>query len=138
MADLSITAANVIAGANAVIDFSHNAGEAITQGQPVYLAAATSKWMKADSNSGTAEAQTAKGVALCAAASGQPLAVHKEGDLAMGAIFTAGESYYLSETPGGIQPYADLGTGENICLLGVARTTSVIAVKIQTPGVTHA
>lgn len=52
-----------------------------------------------------------------------------------GGSMIAGTAYYLSETPGGIQPAADLTTGENVCQLGIAKSTSVLAVKIVAPGV---
>ena len=135
MSDLTITAANVVAGSNAVVDRGHAAGETITAGQAVYLGSG-GKWMLADSNSATAAAKTAGGIALNGASLNQPLAVLKSGDITIGASLTAGARYYLSETAGGIQPEADLGSGENVCLLGLAKSTSVLAVNIQTPGVT--
>lgn len=135
MADLSITAANVVAGSNSV-QVHGLAGEAIAAGKPVYKASATKKWMLSDSNSGTAEARRVDGVALNGAALNQPLAVHKFGDLTVGSVLTAGASYYLSDTPGGICPFADLASGEDVCLIGVAKSATVLAVDIQTPGVT--
>jgi hypothetical protein len=51
------------------------------------------------------------------------------------AVLTKGSAYYLSETPGGIQPVADLTTGENVCQLGIAKSTTVLAVRIVAPGV---
>lgn len=135
MSDLSITAANVVKGTNAVTE-NGTAGETITAGQPVYKSSTTNKYMKADSNSGTAEAKTARGIALNGAAAGQPLQILLKGDVTIGATLTAGSRYYLSETAGGIQPEADLGAGENVCLLGLAKSTTVLAVNIQAPGVT--
>ncbi len=135
MTDLSITAANVVKGANAVTE-NGTAGETITAGQPVYKSSTTNKYMKADSNSATAEAKTARGIALNGASDGQPLQILLKGDVTIGAGLTAGSRYYLSETAGGIQPEADLGSGENVCLLGLAKSATVLAVNIQTPGVT--
>ena len=134
MADLTITAASVLAGANAVRD-SGNAGEAITAGQAVYRSSTTNKWMLADSDSATAEAKKPTGIALNGAALNQPLAVLKSGDITIGATLTAGTAYYLSATPGGICPVADVGAGEDVCLLGLAKSTTVLAVAIQAPGV---
>jgi hypothetical protein len=134
MADLTITATSVLAGANAVRD-SGNAGEAITAGQAVYRSSATNKWMLADSDSATAEAKKPTGIALNGAALNQPLAVLKSGDITIGATLTAGTAYYLSATPGGICPVADVGAGEDVCLLGLAKSTTVLAVAIQVPGV---
>lgn len=134
MADLTITAASVLAGANAVKK-DGVAGETITAGKAVYLASATKKWMLADSNSGTAEARKAGGIALNGAALNQPLAVQISGDITIGATLTAGTAYYLSDTAGGVCPLADVGSGEYICQLGLAKSTSVLALAIQFPGV---
>ena len=135
MVDITITAASVVAGSNAVRD-SGSAGEAITAGQAVYRSSTTNKWMLADSDSATAEAKKATGIALNGAALNQPLTVLKSGDITIGATLTAGTAYYLSNTPGGICPVADVGSGEDVCLLGLAKSTTVLAVAIQSPGVT--
>lgn len=135
MADLSITASAIIAGGNALIEHG-TGGAAITAGQVVYKEASSGKFKLADSNSATAEAKTPYAIALNGCADGQPLAVVKSGDVTMNAVLTAGSPYYLSETPGGIQPAADLGSGENVALLGLAKSTTVLALRIQTPGVT--
>lgn len=134
MADLTITSASVLAGTNAVKK-DGIAGEAITAGKAVYLASATKKWMLADSNSGTTEARRATGIALNGAALNQPIAVHASGDITIGATLTAGTAYYLSDTPGGICPVADVGAGESVCLLGLAKSATVLALAIQFPGV---
>lgn len=134
MADLSITAASVVAGANA-LKKDGVAGEAITAGKAVYLAAASKKWMLADSNSATAEARQAGGVALNGAALNQPVAVQASGDLTIGATLTPGAAYYLSDTPGGICALADVGSGEYVCQIGLAKSASVLAIGIQFPGV---
>lgn len=134
MADITITAASVIAGSNATKE-TGIAGATITAGQPVYKEAATGQFKLADSNSGTAEARTAYGIALHASLAGQPLTVQTSGDLAIGATLTVGAGYYLSESPGGIQPVADLATGEYVTLLGFATTAANLAVRIVPSGV---
>ena len=63
MADLSITAASVVAGSGANRQ-TGAFGEAVTAGQAVYKYATSNKWMKADSNSVTPEARHAIGIAL--------------------------------------------------------------------------
>lgn len=135
MADLSITAASVIADASAT-KVHGTAGETIAAGKAVYLSSATKKWMLADSNSATAEAKKAGGIALNGAALNQPVTVCTSGPVTIGATLTSGSPYYLSETAGGIQPAADLTTGENVCLIGLAASTTVLNVAIQAPGVT--
>lgn len=135
MADLTITAASVVAdsGASRVVG---QAGETIAAGKTVYLSAVTKKWMLADSNSVVSGANKAGGIALNGAALNQPVSVATSGDITIGATLTAGSVYALSETPGGIQPTTDLGSGENVCVLGVAKSASVLALSIQAPGVT--
>lgn len=134
MADLSITAANVVQGSGTT--FEHGiAGETITAGQVVYKSSTTGKYMKADNNSGTAEARAARGVAMNGAALNQPLAIQKDGDITIGATLTAGTAYYLSATAGAICPLADLSTGMYVCLLGLAKSTTVLTLDIQFPNV---
>lgn len=134
MADLTITAANVVAASNATRDVG-TAGETITAGKAVYLASTTNKWMLADSNSATAEARRATAIALNGASLNQPVSVLKAGDVTIGATLTAGTAYYLSDTPGGICPVADVGAGEYVCQLGLAKSTTLLSVAIQFPGV---
>lgn len=135
MTDLVITAAAVVADPSAS-RVSGQAGEAITAGQAVYLDPTAKKWLKADSNSATAAAKKAGGIALNGAALNQPLAVCTYGDITIGATLTPGQPVYLSETPGGLQPAADLTAGENVCLIGLAKSATVLNVAIQAPGVT--
>lgn len=135
MADLSITAASVLAGTNAIIE-SGRAGETVTAGKVVYKDATTGKYLLADADSGTAAAKAPRGIALNGAADGQPLSVVRGGDVAIGATLTAGTAYYLSPVAGGICPLADVASGDNVVLLGLAKSTSVLALDIQNPGVT--
>lgn len=134
MADLTITAASVVAGANARIERG-TAGATITSGQVVYLdSATTGKWQLADADSATAAARAPHGIALNGAALNQPVAVQTEGDITIGATLTAGTAYYLSDEPGGICPVADLATGDYVVLVGLAKSTSVLAIDIQNSG----
>lgn len=135
MADLSITAANVLAGSGATTE-NGTAGAAVTAGQVIYKDATTGKFLLADNNSVTAGARSPYGIALHAAAANQPLAIIRKGPVTIGATLTAGTAYYLSDTPGGICPVADLASGENVVLIGLAASTTVLNVAIQTPGVT--
>lgn len=138
MANLTINPADVVAGSNAAIDRTGVAGEAISPGQPVYRNSTTKKWMLADADAALAEARRAKGCALNAAAANQPLAVVTDGDVSLGAVLTAGAAYYLSDDPGGICPLADVTGGDYICLLGLAKSTTVLTLDIQYPDVATA
>jgi hypothetical protein len=133
MADLSITAANVVAGSDAVRE-SGTAGATITAGQAVYLDTTDMKYKLADSN-GAAALRVPNGIALHGAANNQPIVLQKDGDLTIGATMVAGVAYYLSDTPGGICPVADLASGEYPCIVGIAKSTSVLSVHIQPSGV---
>lgn len=135
MADLTITAASVVAGDGSTV-VSGTAGVTITAGQAVYKDSTTGKYALADSDSDTAAAKRAVGIALNGAALNQPIKVLTAGAITIGATLTAGTAYYLSDTAGGICPVADIGSGENVCLLGLAASASVLNVDIQNPGVT--
>lgn len=134
MADIVITPSAVLAGSNAERD-AGIAGETITAGKAIYLAAATNRWMLADSNAASAEARQAKAIALNGASAGQPVAFQKSGDITIGGTLVAGQAVYLSDTPGGLCPLADVGTGEYVVLIGLAKTTGVLSIDIQYPGV---
>lgn len=134
MADLSITAASVTPGSDSVSETGY-LGETVTAGQPIYKSSSDGLWYKADNNSATAAARTPGGIAMNGGAVGQPVRVHKSGDLNMGSILTAGVAYYLSDTAGGICPVADLASGEYPCFIGIAKSTSVLKVNITPSGV---
>lgn len=133
-ADLTITAASVVPGADAKKE-TGVAGEAVTAGQPVYRAAATGKYFKADADSATAEVRVVRGIALHAAAANQPLTIQTGGSLTIGSTVTVAAPYYLSATAGGIMPGADLTTGKYPVLLGFATTTGIIKLSIVHAGV---
>lgn len=134
MADLTITAANVLALAGSAVSRGV-AGATVTAGQAVYLDTADGKWKLADNNSATVAARTPGGIALNGAANGQPLSVLTSGPITIGAAVTAGVAYYLSDTPGGICPVADLGSGEFPTVIGIATSATVLNVKINPSGV---
>jgi hypothetical protein len=135
MTDITITPTSVVAGANASTE-TGMAGEAITAGKLVYRAAATQKLMLSDTNAAAAEAHKPLGVALNGASLNQPVMVQKHGDITIGATLVVGDSYYASDTAGGICPRADVAAGEEVVLIGLAKSTTVLAIDIQAPGVT--
>ena len=133
MTDLSLTPANVVAGANAK-KTPGIAGGNVAQGQPVYRDPTSKKFLIADSDSATAAVRDAYGIALNAAALDQPLIVQTEGDINLGVVLTVGETYVLSDTPGGIMPIEDLETGDYPVILGVASSASNMKMKIIAGG----
>jgi hypothetical protein len=136
MTDIAITATLVVAGANAVTDYG-SAGEVIAAGKEIYLSSTTKKLMLADSNSATVEARKAIGTALNGGALDQPIKFQKAGDITIGATLTPGLAYYLSDTPGGICPVGDVGTGEYVQLIGMAKSASVLTLNYQATGVAN-
>lgn len=137
MADLTITAASVVAGAGAN-RVSGTAGETITAGQALYKAPTTGLYMKSDADSVTAAAREVDGIALNGAAVNQPVQVQTSGPLTIGATLTPNTPYYLSgAAAGGICPLADVGTGEYLVQIGIAKSASVLDVEIQATGVAN-
>jgi hypothetical protein len=135
MADLTITAGSVVAGENAVIDHGVCDSGSTSAGQVMAIDPATKKFVKADSNHATPELRIGRGISLHAAGVGQPLAIQRSGDITIGATLTAGTAYYLSDTPGGICPVADVGTGEAVLLVGLAKSTTEMKLSFIDPGV---
>jgi hypothetical protein len=134
MADITITAANVLAQAGAQLQ-SGFALATVTAGQVVYRDAATQQFGLADNN-GAAATRVPVGIALNGAAAGQPLTILTFGSIAIGGTMTAGVAYYLGDAPGGICPVADLTSGETATLIGIATSTSILRVDINPSGVT--
>lgn len=134
MADLVITATGVLPGDNAVME-QMIALEALVAGKVVYRDPATMRAGLADNNAVQAERRVVRGIALNGAAIGQPVTVLREGLLTMGATMATGVTYYLSDTPGGVCPVADLTTGEYSVILGMAISATVMRVKVQASGV---
>jgi hypothetical protein len=133
MADLTITAANVVSGGGNTRQGT--AGATLTAGQAVYLDSTDGKYKLADSDSVTAAVRQPVGIALNGAASGQPVLVQYDGPVTIGATLTAGLAYYLSKTAGGICPVADIASGGYATIIGIALSTTVLDIKIHQSGV---
>lgn len=133
MADLTITAANVLAGSGAK-KVNGTAGASITAGQVVYLDSATNTYKLADTDSATAAARSPAGIALHASSSGQPLTICTQGPVTIGATVAVGDVYYLSGTAGGLAPVADVAAGDYPCIIGICSSTTVLDVKIHEAG----
>lgn len=128
MADLTITAANVVKGANAKTRPIAYANAVITAGQSLYLAA--------DGRVGLYDANVAApvnslyGVSLNGGAANQPILAQYEGDIIIGATVTPGIVYLGSATAGGIRPDADSGSGDTISILGSGKSATTITLAI--------
>jgi hypothetical protein len=133
MADLTITAANVVAGAGATRN-TGTAGETITAGQVVYLKAADAKLWLAQADGTAAEAE-AVGIALHGALANQPLNYLASGALTIGATTAVGAVYVVSATAGGVAPYADLVATNRVTLLGYGTGTGgAVTVMLKATG----
>jgi hypothetical protein len=130
MADLSITAASVLPGANGTFE-TGAAGQTITAGQAVYKDPTTHLYLLADCNSAVAAARVPLGIALNGGAINQPIKIQKSGLITIGATLTAGVAYYLSGTAGAIRPVADNTTGDYPCLIGMAQSTTVLNIDFD-------
>lgn len=133
MADITITAANVVPGTGAVIE-NHTAGAAITAGQAVYYDTSTLTVKLADCDNASSTVRSVRGIALNSCASGQPVAVQVDGLITIGATIAAGVVYCLSDTAGGIRPVADQGSGDYTSVIGIGTTTAIMDIQIHNSG----
>lgn len=137
MADLTITAANVVVPGRASRRRG-TAGAAIFAGEICFLDPADRRYKLADADASFMTGVTEIAMALNSASANQPIELAAIGDINMGSVFTAGTSYYLSATPGKIAPRADLGVGDRVILLGIAKSATQIAFRPLISGVTLA
>ena len=138
MADLTVTPAQVLKGANAEIESGRLAGEVIDAGESVYLKASDQKWWLADN--GTAAEAAVKGIALASATvAGQPIDVQKGGTITIGAgaSVTAGLILVASANGGKLAAVADVTSGLFMTVIGIADASDGIKLGIFT-GAAHA
>lgn len=134
MADLSVTAASVLASSTA-LKASGTAGATITAGQPLYIDSSDSNKLKLADCNASAATSAAVGIALHGASSGQPIAyAFDDSAFTPGATLTTGQIYAVSQNAGGICPVADLTTGDYPAVLFVAKSTSQGVLKIVRGG----
>ena len=137
MADISITAANVLPGADARTEHG-TFGATITQGQVVYRDAADGKYKLADTDSATAAVKVPRGIALNAGSDGQEAAVQTEGEINLGATLAVGTTYGVTATAGVICPDADIASTNFVTILGVAKTAAILKLKPIVSGIARA
>ena len=125
MADLSITAANVLQSSGTSVS-SGVASTAITRGQYVYVLANGTIGL-ADSN-GTTPANSIAGCAIADIATGQTcFYVASDSGFTPGFSATAGDTIWLSDTPGAAtKTYADIASGSTVIPLGVMTSSTVM------------
>lgn len=134
MAALTITAANVGIGSDAVVA-QVEAGEAVTHAMPVYYSIANADYRKADADA--EDTAQVYGISITASTGDSTyLAVIRSGSLVLGSILTQGTEYYLGTTAGEIIPKGDLATGDYVTRLGIATSATTLKVDIRNTGVT--
>lgn len=131
MTDVSITAANVAPTGDTVQE-TGVAGASITAGQAVFRNS-SKEIVLGDADDTTLDEFI--GIALHAAADGQPITYAKGGSVTIGGTVVAGAPYYLSATAGGIAPHGDLTTGDRVIHIGDATSTSVLRIRPYDTGV---
>lgn len=139
MADISITAANVLAGANAKTAYGI-AGATITAGQTLYADPSDSQKLKLADCDSSATTAACVGIALHGAASGQPIKyVYEDDDFTPGGTLSLSAAaddgiYVLSGTAGGIAPVGDIASGDYAVVIGVAKSATKMNLKIVRGG----
>ena len=133
MADLVITPADLELASSRSRPSTVQAGEAIEAGELVYRDTTTGKYLLA---SASAEASAAiEGIAVTAAGVDGYFSMLSSTSLILGATLTQGTPYFLSTNSGKIAPFADIGAGDYVSLLGFASSTSVIQLDILATGI---
>jgi hypothetical protein len=130
--DLSITAANVVPGADAVTQQGLS-GATITAGQTVYLDSTTSTYKLCDADASLA-ASNCVGIALNAASANQPIVVQTKGSITIGATVVNGTTYYSSTGAGGITATVPTTAGFPL-IVGIAKSTTVLVLDFTHTGV---
>lgn len=130
MADVSVTAASVIASSGAIIKRGVGGTAAMTAGMAVYRDAADSNRLKPGVVTALASSQIV-GILLCGGGIGQPLLyAESDDDFTPGFTMTVGITYVLGGASGTIAPSADVGSGEFPVVLLVPKSTTKAKLKI--------
>lgn len=134
MADLSVTAANVLQSSGTTVSSGVSA-VAINRGQYIYIKTDGTIAL-ADSN-GTTPANTCAGVCIADVSTGQTC-FYAASDAVFTPGFTAvaGDPIYLSNTAGGAtKTYADIVSGSTVIVLGGMLTSTTMNFDPQVFGV---
>lgn len=133
MSDITVTDASVLASSSAVIQRAI-AGAAIERGQPIYLDASDNYEAK-PADADAAASAAAVGIALNQADAGQPVEyVTEDPGFTPGGTTVPGTIYVVSTGAGGIAPWADLGSGDFVTVLGVGLASNKLHLKIIPSG----
>ena len=140
MADLSITAANVLNGSSSPAPTIGKLAVSVTQGQALYKLA-DGTYGLADSN-GTMPANSFAAFALAAGGAGQWIGITNgvntstSGAYVCGATVVSGDTIWLSDTPGAItKTSSDIASGSTVIPIGVVNTDLTMQINPLVGGV---
>lgn len=139
MADLSITATQVLPATSGATFEELVAGEAIDCGEVGYKNTSDGKAWRAKTL--TAAEAAAAGIAVCAAkAAGQKVVLQKSGlvTLGAGAAPAVGCTYWASTNAGKIAVEGDIGSGAFVTYLGTGAAGNKISLGIVATAIAHA
>jgi hypothetical protein len=131
MADISVTAANVVTVSGTIT--RGTAGATLTAGLWCYLDPTDNRWKPATTE-GDVTTAAAAGVSLNPAAAGQPVSIQQDGVYTCGGTIVVGTFYVLS-VAGGFAPIADLASGDRPVLVGFGLTIANMEIHIINTGV---
>lgn len=137
MAAISITSSSVIKSSVGQRSIGI-AGTTITAGQALYIDGTDGNKLKLADANGTAPANTFAGIAENSASTGQPVCYVglDSGGFNIGATVLAGDTIWLSPTPGGItKTEADLIAGCTKITIGNMLTTTTLNINPTVGGV---
>lgn len=140
--DITVTAANVLAGSGATLK-TVVAGATVSAGVSLYKDPADDKYKLAYAGSdSTADQRACDGIALGGASDGQPLVIVEPsggGNIDLGATLDVGHAYVVSPAgEGGIAPISDLATGDFPIIIGIATAADNLRMKLIDPDVQKA
>lgn len=134
MADITVTAANVVPGTTGAEFENGTFGATVTAGQTVYLDSSTNTYKLADANASVYTANM-RGIAMNGGASGQKAVIQRKGRYTVGGTVVVGTIYVVSGTAGGIAPAADLVSGWYTGIVGIGVTAAIIDLQPNFGGV---
>jgi len=108
-------------------------GATITAGQAIVKSG--TKYVLADANA-SAVLSAAEGIAMTPGVdNGYGIMAYAGPVILVGTTMTVGETYLVSDTPGGIMPNADRSTGDFVTRLGTASTAAQLDLAVQSTGI---
>jgi len=136
MADLSPVIASVAAGSGVTLR-TGTAGETIIAGDSLYIDLTDGNKMRRTAATAAASSVFA-GIAVCSAATGQPVVYYGDGQITIGCVVALGIIYCVSPSAGKICPSADLVPGNYVTIIGMPSTTLLLYMSPRISGIAKA